>query len=124
MYIGALCGTALQLSAYVSFADSVPDPGFRHMVPARFYFFAPFFAIWALGIGAVAEIFWFRKRSAPLRWQSAWLFLGFAYSGVWLVYGLASVFQAPYALPLSYISAFLLAYLLHVLCGMPRSHAA
>jgi hypothetical protein len=124
MYLGTLCGTALLLSAYVSFAESAPDSAFRHMAPARFYFFIPFFAFWALAIGTVAEILWFRKRSAPLRWRSGWLFLGVAYSSVWLAYGLANVLPPPYALPLSYVSAFLSAYLLHIICGSRSRHAA
>ena len=112
------------LSAYVSFAESAPDPAFRHMAPVRFYFFIPFFAFWALGIGVIAEVFWFRRRSAPLRWQSSWLFLGAAYSCVWLAYGLPNVLQPPYALPLSYISALVSAYLLHIICGASSPHAA
>ena len=126
MYLGTLCGTALMLSAYVSFAASAPDPAFRHMAPARFYFFIPFFAFWALGIGVIAEVFWFRRRSAPLRWQPSWLFLGAAYSCVWLTYGLAGVLPHPsaWALPLSYLGAFLSAYLVHVLCSSRSPRAA
>lgn len=126
MYLGTLCGTALMLSAYVSFAESAPDPAFRHMAPVRFYFFIPFFAFWVLGIGVIAEVFWFRKRTGPLRWQSSWLFLGVAYSCVWLAYGLAGIFPdpSPWALPLSYLSAFLSAYLVHAICGSRSPHAA
>ena len=124
MYLGALCGTALMLSAYVAFAESSPDPEFRHMAPARFYFLIPFFALWPLAFGAVAEAFFFQKRASPLRWQSAWVLVGLAYSLVWLTFGLASILQPFYLLPLSYLGALLSAYLLHIVCGSQAQHAA
>lgn len=117
MYLGTFCGTALMLSAYVAFAESSPNPEFRHMAPARFYFFIPFFALWSLALGVVAEVFWFQKRASPFRWQSAWVLVGLAYSLVWLPYGVAGILQIPYVLPLSHISAFLSAYLIHIVCG-------
>jgi hypothetical protein len=124
MYLGAFCSTALMLSAYVAFAESSPTPEFRHMVPARFYFFIPFFALWSLAIGTVAELFWFQKRASPLRGHSAWFLLGLAYSLVWLAFGLTSVLQSSYVFPLSYVVAFVSAYLLHTVCGSDAPHAA
>jgi len=124
MYLGAFGGTALMLSAYVAFAESSPNPEFRHMAPARFYFLIPFFALWPLALGSVSEAFWFQKRAAPLRWQSAWVLVGLAYSLVWLAYGMAGILQSPYVLPLSYVAALLSAYLLHIACGSRGPSAA
>ena len=94
------------------------------MAPGRFYYFIPFFALWSLALGVVAEVFWFQKRASLLRWQFAWVLIGIAYSLVWLAYGLAGVLQSAYALPLSYVGAFLSAYLLHITCGSRTPHAA
>ena len=124
MYLGVFCGTALVLSAYVSFAEAAADPSFRHMAPARFYLFIPFFAFWAFAIGIVAELIWFQRRMAPMRWDLSWFFLGLAYSGVWLPYGLAGVWSNDYELPLAYIAALLSAYLVHLVCGSPRRPGA
>lgn len=123
MYLGAICGTAVLLSAYVSFAGSTPDPEFRHMALARFYFFIPFFALWAFSIGVLAEAFWFQRRAPHLRWSSAWAVLGVAYSLVWLPYGLGA-FQFPYAIPISYLLAAAVAYIAHRVFGARRARAA
>ena len=115
MYVGTLCGTTGLLSAYVWFAEATPEAAFRHMAPVRFYFFIPFFAFWALGVGVAAETLWFGRLGTPLRSSAGCLFLGAAYSGVWLGYGVAGVWRSALLFPLSYLAAFALAWLIHVI---------
>ena len=114
MYLGALCGTELLFTAYISFAEAAPGPAFRHMVPARLYLFSPFFALWAFAVGVIVEVFWFRRGAQPINSSVAWLVLGFAYSLVWLMYGLPGISQSFVVVPLSYAAAFACACLIHL----------
>ena len=114
MYFGALCGTAIWLSSYISFVQSQPfDIELNHMAPERFFAFIPLFAFWALGVGLVAETLWFLPRYRPLRSTVGWIMLGIAYSLVWVFYAIRS--HSPWMFVASYVLAFAAAVVVHVL---------
>lgn len=113
MYFGALSGTAIWLSSYISFVQSRPfDIELNHMAPERFFAFIPSFAFWALGVGVVAETLWFVSRYQPPRSQVAWIVLGTAYSLVWVFYAIR--IHSPWMFVASYIIAFAAAAVVHV----------
>lgn len=125
MYVGTVCGTAMWLSSHIAFVQSRPnDIDLNHMAPERFFAFIPFFAFWALGIGALVEILGFVPRFRPLRGRFAWIALGLAYSLVWVFYAIPV--RSPWMLVASYLLAFIAAGLVHLgfASGGTRRHSS
>ena len=119
MYFGALCGTTMWLSSHVAFVQSRPfDQELNHMAPERFFLFIPFFAFWALGVGAIVETLGFLPRCRALRSRFAWIALGLAYSLVWVFYAIR--IHSPWMLAASYVLALVAAVGVHVVFAERR----
>ena len=127
LFVGALFGTALLLSAYVAQVNAAIDLNnpetWPHMGPERFFFFIPVFALFLSAFAALVELVILPRFGHQLRARnsSCWFWVGAAYSLLLLGYNLSFVLgPGQHVLLVSLLATSLAVLLAHRFLPGPR----